>query len=114
MGAIVYWAIIRTIILIPVIWVLRSWVDYQFWWAMSFTLIYGVIIHPAVIQFKIFEETNKDIIESTLCSSCKYFDKTAVLCTKFDQHPTLENLPCEGMDWEPQVSEYNDEETEIK
>ncbi|MGE5439185.1 MAG: hypothetical protein ACM3UR_04955 [Bacteroidota bacterium] len=113
MGAIVYWAIIRTVILIPVIWVLRDLVDYQFWWVMGIMSIYGVIVHPAVIQYKLFEEANRDIIESTLCSSCKYFDKTAVLCMKYDQHPTRESLPCEGTDWEPSINEYN-EEKEIK
>lgn len=68
---------------------------------MAFLSIYGVIIHPAVIQYRLFMEENKDIIKNTLCSSCKHFDETAVLCLKYDQHPTLKNLPCEGADWEP-------------
>ena len=101
MGDIVFWAIIRTFILIPVIYLLRGWLDYTFWWTFSFMLIYGVILHPIIVQYNIFLERNKTIIDSTLCSSCKHFDKTAVLCLKHDEHPTATYLPCDGIDWEP-------------
>ncbi|HPO56906.1 MAG: hypothetical protein GX452_13265 [Ignavibacteriales bacterium] len=101
MGDIVFWAIIRTFILIPVIWLLRNWLDYTFWWTFSFMLIYGVIVHPIVIQYNHFLEKNKKVLDSTLCSTCKHFDKTAVLCLKLDEHPTTHYLPCDGIDWEP-------------
>lgn len=71
--------------------------------------VYGVIIHPAVIQYKLFMETNKEIINNTLCSSCKHFDKSAVLCMKHDKHPTVDSLPCEGMHWELKESYYEEE-----
>jgi glucan phosphoethanolaminetransferase (alkaline phosphatase superfamily) len=109
MGRIVYWTIIRAAITIPVIWILMSYIYFQFWWVVLFLTFYLVILHPAIMQYKKFEEDNREIIESTLCSSCKSFDKSAVLCIKYDQHPTLENLPCEGTDWEP-VSKYDYEE----
>jgi len=101
MGVVVFWTIIRTAILIPILWILFGIIDYQLWWIVSFTAVYGIIIHPAVIHYRLFEERNKDIIEATLCSSCRHFDKTAVLCTKYDQHPDLNYLPCDGLDWEP-------------
>jgi hypothetical protein len=101
MGAIVYWTIIRTAILIPVLWFFQGIMDYQLWWLVSFTSIYGVIVHPAIIHYRLFEEKNKKIIESTLCSSCKHFDPTAVLCLKYDEHPDQNYIPCEGLDWEP-------------
>lgn len=101
MGAIIYWGLIRIAIIIPVIWILNSYLDYSLWWSVSFLLIYGVVLHPAIIQYNLFREYNKDIIESTLCSSCKYFDETAVLCLKLDEHPTREYLPCDGLSWEP-------------
>lgn len=63
--------------------------------------VYAVIIYPITIQYRIFYDENKEIIEQTLCTSCKHFDKTAVLCMKLDQHPTLKVLPCEGLEWEP-------------
>lgn len=101
MGAVVFWTIIRTAILIPILWFLKGIMDYQLWWLVSFSSVYGIIVHPAMIHYRLFEEKNKDIIESTLCSSCKYFDETAVLCLKYDEHPDMNYLPCEGVDWEP-------------
>jgi hypothetical protein len=110
MGGIVFWGIIRTAILIPVLWILQGMMEYKYWWWFGILSVYGVIIHPAMIQYRLFVDENKEIINNTLCSSCKHFDKTAVLCTKFDKHPTLRNLPCEGMDWELKDSNYETEE----
>jgi hypothetical protein len=101
LGAVVFWTIIRTAILIPVLWILYGLMDYQLWWLVCFTSIYGVLVHPAVIHYRLFEEENKEVIQSTLCSSCRHFDETAVLCTKYDEHPDVNYLPCEGQDWEP-------------
>ena len=106
MGAIIYWTIIRTAILIPALLFLFDWLDYQFWWLIGIMAIYGVIIHPAVIQYNLFVEKNKEIINNTLCSSCKHFDSSAVLCMKHDKHPTVESLPCEGIDWELKETNY--------
>jgi len=43
---------------------------------------------------------NKEIIENTLCSSCKHFDESAVLCMKYDKHITKDEIPCGGIHWE--------------
>ncbi len=101
MGVIVFWAIIRTAILIPILWILQSYIPFQYWWIISLAAIYGLIIHPAIVHYKLFEEKNKEVLESTLCSSCKHFDKSAVLCMKYDKHPTVNYLPCDGVDLEP-------------
>lgn len=102
----------RTAVVIPAVWILRSYIDsQQIWWLICFMSIYGIIIHPAIIHYKLFEQKNKNIIESTLCSSCKHFDKTAVLCMKHDKHPSMEFLPCEGIDWEPG---YNQVDSDVK
>ena len=114
MGEIVFWTIIRTAVLIPIIWILQSYIDFQFWWIINVVAIYVIIIHPAVIHYKLFEEKNKDIIESTLCSTCRHFDKTAVLCMRHDKHPSLEFLPCQGLDWEPSAININKEDISSK
>lgn len=113
MGEIVFWTIIRTALIIPVVWILNDYIDYQIWWVIAFSLIYGVVLHPAMIHYRLFEEKNKEIINNTLCSTCKHFDKSAVLCTKHDQHPTKYVLPCEGIDWE-MISVSADEENEYQ
>jgi hypothetical protein len=109
MGEIIFWTIIRAALTIPTIWILKDFIDYQLWWIVAFSLIYGVIVHPAMIHYRLFEERNKEIINSTLCSSCKHFDQTAVLCTKHDKHPTINYLPCEGIDWEMKPVSANEE-----
>ena len=111
MGGIIFWGIIRTGILIPALWILYGMMEYKYWWWFGILTVYGVIIHPAMIQYRMFLHDNEEIINNTLCSSCKHFDSTAVLCQKYDQHPTLKNLPCKGVDWEP--IGIKNEETEI-
>ncbi len=101
MGGIIFWAIIRTAVLIPALWLMQGLMEYKYWWWFGIMAIYGVIIHPSVIQYRLFIEENKEIIRNTLCSTCKHFDKSAVICLMHDRHPTLKFLPCEGMDWEP-------------
>jgi hypothetical protein len=110
MGEIIYWTLIRTAIAIPIIWGLKGYIDLQLWWLVGIMAIYGIIIHPAIIHYKLFEEKNKEIVESTLCSTCKHFDKSAVLCMKYDKHPTKEYLPCGGNDWEPNNLEYKNKD----
>lgn len=106
MGAIVFWTLIRTAVLIPALLLLFDFMDYKFWWIVGVMSVYGVIIHPAVIQYNLFIEKNKEVLNNTLCSSCRHFDKSAVLCMKYDKHPTTKFLPCEGNDWELKENEF--------
>lgn len=101
MGDIVFWTIIRTAVVIPSVWVLKSYIDEKLWWIVSIAAIYLIIIHPAVLAFKKFEKKSKSVLDSTLCASCKHFDPSAVLCMKYDKHPTEDYIPCDGIDWEP-------------
>ncbi len=101
MGGIVYWTLLRIAILIPLLWLAIDYIDYKFWWVIFSMSVYGVIIQPAVIQYRLFMEKNKEVISNSLCTSCKHFDETAVLCLKYDEHPTDEEVPCDGIDWEP-------------
>ncbi len=101
MGEVVFWTIIRIAITIPILWIGKDFIDFQLWWLITLMAIYGVIIHPTIIHYRLFEDRNKEVIESTLCSTCKHFDKSAVLCMKYDKHPTREFLPCNGIEWEP-------------
>ncbi|MGE5496621.1 MAG: hypothetical protein ACM3Q2_01005 [Syntrophothermus sp.] len=110
MGGIIFWTIIRMAVAIPVIWALQGWFKLHDWWIGGAFLFYIFVLHPFFVQLRSFEEKNKDIINSTLCSSCRNFDKTAVLCIKYDQHPTRESVPCEGTDWEPIPAEDHEKE----
>ncbi len=101
MGGIIFWAIIRAAFLVPSLWILYGMMEYKYWWWLGILSVYGVIIHPATIQYRMFLQENEEVIKNTLCSSCQHFDETAVLCLIHDQHPTREVLPCDGIDWEP-------------
>ena len=101
MGEVVFWTIIRAAITIIGLWIIKSEVDFQLWWMISVAAIYVLIIHPAMVSYRWFEQRNKKVIESTLCSSCKNFDRSAVLCIKYDKHPTEDYVPCDGVEWEP-------------
>ncbi len=107
MGEIVFWTMVRIIVIIPILWFAEGYIGHQFWWILIMMTIYGVIIQPAIVHYRLFEEKNKDIIESTLCSTCLHFDKTAVLCMKHDKHPTKDFLPCGGLDWEFKASDID-------
>jgi hypothetical protein len=109
MGAVILWTIVRMAVVIPLLWFLQGVLDYEFWLILGFFSIFGIVIYPAITQYKSFEEDNKEIITQTLCSSCRHFDKTAVLCMKYDQHPTKQTLPCEGNFWEPAINEQYEE-----
>jgi len=100
MGVIVFWTLIRTIFLIPLLFVLVDTFEFKFWWIVMPMSIYGIIIHPAIVQYKLFQQINKEVIFSSLCSSCKHFDSTAVICMKYDKHPSVDFIPCDGKDWE--------------
>jgi len=101
MGAIVFWTLVRTAILILLLWFAMDYIDYKFWWVIFSMAVYGVIIQPMVIQYRLFQKKNKKLITNSLCSSCKHFNETAVLCLKYDEHPTEKDVPCNGIDWQP-------------
>ncbi len=107
MGEIVFWTIVRTAVLIPILWVMEGYLDFRFGWLVGLFALYGVVIHPAIIHYRLFISKNKEIIESTLCSTCKHFDESAVLCMLHDKHPSKIFLPCGGIDWELDSSNVN-------
>jgi hypothetical protein len=100
-GEIVFWTLVRTAVTIPGLWILKSEIDFNLWMLICLAAVYVIIFHPALVSYRWFEERNKNVISSTLCSSCKHFDPSAVLCLKYDKHPTEDYVPCEGVDWEP-------------
>jgi hypothetical protein len=100
-GEIIYKTLIRLGIFLLVLWFFKNYFDEKYFLIISLLVIYFFIFHPAYLAYKKFTEESKNILTGTLCSSCKHFDESAILCTKYDKHPTENYLPCEGNDWEP-------------
>lgn len=101
MGDIVYKTLIRFTIVLAILWFGKDFFGEKFFWLVSVLSIYLFVFHPAYLAYKQFMEENSNIISNSLCSSCKHFNESAVLCTKYDKHPTDIFIPCEGTDWEP-------------
>lgn len=101
MGEIVYKTLIRFVLILLSLWFGKDLFGEKFFWIISVLAIYFFVSHPAYLSYKKFIEDNKNIITNSLCSSCKHFNESAVLCTKYDKHPTDNFIPCEGTAWEP-------------
>ncbi|MFZ1728558.1 MAG: hypothetical protein WBQ23_09825 [Bacteroidota bacterium] len=103
-GSIVSWALLRAAIVIAVsLFVIEyvHWLDYTTWVLMTLIMIYAAVIHPMQVQYRIYTDETRTVMEGSLCSSCKYFEPTGVLCSKLDEHVTEDVIPCEGELWEP-------------
>lgn len=105
MGETIYHAIIRTALAIAFSWMIKSSIDYMTWWLFTITVFVVGVILPTITKYREFIDENKNITEHSLCTSCSYFDKTAVLCLKHDEHPNENYLPCDGIDWSPAETE---------
>ncbi len=101
MGEIVFWTLVRIAVILPLLWISKSYFDPIYWFTIGLLAIVFFIFYPTYLAYKNFIEKNKTIVSETLCSSCKHFDESAVLCIKYDKHPTENYVPCEGTDWEP-------------
>ncbi len=88
----------------PLVWAAQPYMNYATWWTCGIASLYAGILHPAIIHYRWYLEKNKNVLDASLCSSCRYFDRTAVLCLLHDSHPTSEFLPCDGLDWQPGTS----------
>lgn len=100
MGGIIYWGLLRTAVVIILLWFSYDYFDYKYFWIIFSLAIYVLIIHPVVSEYKQFRSKNENVINNSLCSKCKSFDESAVLCLKYDEHPTEGYTPCDGTDWE--------------
>jgi len=101
MGYIIYKTLAKTLFLIIFLWYIKSLIDFNFWLILVFAGIFFFLVYPFTEKFRQFTEDNKEIIEDSICSQCKSFDETAVICTKYDEHPAKDFVPCGGSDFEP-------------
>jgi len=104
LGEIVYKTIIRLFFTIIVLWIVSLYFELHYYWIVSILAIIFFVIHPAYSSYQEFIEKNNPVINNSLCTSCKHFDKSAVICLKYDKHPTEHFIPCEGTSWEPKQS----------
>ncbi|MFP4368117.1 MAG: hypothetical protein ACLFR2_00900 [Candidatus Kapaibacterium sp.] len=100
-GAIVWGVLFRSaIIIIGSLFLFEAMELYNYWWISLFALWF-LAVYPGWQQYNKFSQRMEEFTETTLCGSCRNFDPSSQLCTKYDEHVSAEYVPCEGMDWEP-------------
>ncbi|MBR9976909.1 MAG: hypothetical protein KFH87_02370 [Bacteroidetes bacterium] len=104
-GSIVSWGIFRMALVIGVSLLFAEyvrWIDYSTWAIITLVMLYAAVVHPMQVQYRIYREETLAVMDGTLCSTCKYFEPTGVLCSKLDEHVSEDHIPCEGELWEPE------------
>lgn len=102
MGSIISWGIFRFAIVLVSMWILRDTVmEYGDWWALFFIAVGAVVLFPAQIQYYRHRDEVTEINKDVLCTTCKHYNRDEALCMSYDQHVTIEVIPCQGLDWEP-------------
>lgn len=100
-GAIIWGTLLRSfLILIISFFIIKKYFLYDYLIILIFILWFFVGF-PAYKAYQNFNKEMENFSESTLCGSCRYFEKSAQLCKIYDQHPTKDIIPCEGLNWEP-------------
>jgi len=101
MGGIVYWGLLRTAVVIILLWFSYDYFPERYYWIVFPVAVYVLVIHPIVSEYKKLIQKNMNVLNNSLCSKCKHFDSSAILCMRYDQHPSDDFIPCDGTDWEP-------------
>ncbi len=101
MGSIVYKTLLRLAGVIVLIWYGSDNVRSRFFVFFAIAVFFLFVLYPAYLEYVKFKENKVKKMEGTLCSTCRHYDETAVLCMKYDKHPTPDFIPCNGNDWEP-------------
>lgn len=114
-GSIVWGFLFRSSIIIALIFLIVEFTWFpQFWW-ISFFALWFFAAYPAWRQYQDYQERLKAFKEETLCGTCKHFEETSRMCRIYDEHVSVNRIPCEGLNWEPSVdstfgSDEDDEE----
>lgn len=100
-GSIIFGAIIRSaLIILPTFFVVEYFELRGFWWVTAF-FVWLFAAYPAYRQYSKYNERMALFEEETLCGKCKHFEASGQLCRILDEHVTRNNVPCEGLSWEP-------------
>jgi hypothetical protein len=103
-GTIVFRALVKLLILMLVSWFVLETYKLQYYWFVPLALVYFLVVLPAYNQYQHFHAQSKRDVSDTICSKCKHFDGTGVLCTLYDEHVSKHYIPCDGDSWEAKTS----------
>jgi hypothetical protein len=104
-GSVVWGVLLRTAIIILLsLFIIEQFDLREYWWLSAFAIWAGAA-YPGWRQYQKFQEKMKKFEEETLCGSCRYLDTSSQLCKIYDEHPTKDYVPCEGLNWEPKEAD---------
>lgn len=105
-GSIVLGVIIRSALIVVISFLLIEYYDSSRHWYLMLFFIWLFAAYPGYRQYKVYNERIENFAESTLCGSCRSFDKTSQLCRIYDEHVSTKHIPCDGDSWEPKDSDF--------
>ncbi|MBK7868131.1 MAG: hypothetical protein IPJ75_14765 [Ignavibacteriales bacterium] len=101
MGKLVIESLVRLVVVLVVVFLIRTALpDDKFWLILTIAAILAGVVLPAYTGYKKFYAQNREIIENSICSKCRHFDESAVLCTKYESHPKPGYIPCGEKEFE--------------
>lgn len=100
-GSVVWGVLLRSAIIIFLGFLIAAAFEMNKLFWFFFFIFWFVAVYPGWRQYQLFQKRIKNVEESTLCGSCKHFEKTSQLCKIFDEHVSKDYIPCEGLNWEP-------------
>jgi hypothetical protein len=106
-GTIIFRALVKISMIILSTWFVMEYYPFQVQQYLSMpipllaiALIYFIAVFPAYRQYQQFHHDSKRRVGGTLCSKCRYYDGTGVICTLYDEHVSKTHIPCGGESWE--------------
>lgn len=100
-GSIVWGMILRSTLIVIISFTFLEFVQLrEHIWLGLFLLWFGAL-YPGWKQFQVLNKRTKELLEETLCGSCRNYEPDSQLCKILDEHITKNYIPCEGLNWEP-------------
>lgn len=102
-GSIIAGAIFRTAIIMILALALNAVFDFRSNWVIILLALWFLVAYPAYKKYQKFNDQEDQLSDSIICGSCIHYDKSAQLCTLYDQHIKEDFIPCDGLEWEPRT-----------
>ncbi len=99
-GSIVFAGLVKTAIVVPIIWFVVETYHLQYYWMVALFVLFAVVAYPAYRKYDQFKEQSRRMSDDLICTKCKHFDSTGILCTIYDEHVSKQKIPCGGDSWE--------------
>ncbi len=111
-GSIVLYCIVATAATLLVYWYIFEFQDASESWHLAFFAAWIVAMYPTLRMYETYKKQSKKIEENALCSTCRNYEETGLLCRLYDEHVSANYTPCEGNDWQPRPGMARDDDSD--